>query len=196
MIAVPPGSSPRKISALASAMSSTERKKPRWTGATVVTMAICGLTQARQRVDLARMVHADLEHAEADAFRHVGERQRHAPMIVERLGRGVHRAARRERKLQRLLGAGLAGAAGDGNDHRVGGARARRAAEIVQRFERIADADQPLLVARREALVDDGAGRALFERGGDEGMPVAVRPADGDEALAPSRCSGCRSRSR
>ncbi len=44
MIAVPPGSSPRKISALASAIASTERKKPRWTGATVVTMAICGLT--------------------------------------------------------------------------------------------------------------------------------------------------------
>ena len=96
----------------------------------------------------------------------------------------MHRAARRKRQSQRLLGAGLAGAAGDGDHHRVGGARAGGAAEIVQRFERIADADQPLLVARREGLVDNGAGRALIERSGDESMAVAVGPADGDEAFA------------
>ena len=32
--------------------------------------------QPRQRIDLARMVHAELEHAEVHVFRHVGERQR------------------------------------------------------------------------------------------------------------------------
>ncbi len=111
-------------------------------------------------------------------------------MIVERLGRGVHRAARRERELQGLLGAGLADAAGDGDDHRTGGTRAGGAAEIVQRFERVADADQPLLVARRKGAVDDGAGGALIERRGDEGMPVAVRPANGDKALALAEAAG------
>ena len=69
-------------------------------------------------------------------------------------------------------------------------ARAGRAAEIVQSFQRVADADQPLLVARRKGPVDDGAGGALIERRGDERMSVAVRPADGDEALALAEAAG------
>ena len=42
--AAPPGSMPRKISALASAIFSTEPKYSRCTGSTVVTMATCGRT--------------------------------------------------------------------------------------------------------------------------------------------------------
>ncbi len=103
--------------------------------------------QPRQHVDLARMIHADLEHTETGALRHVGERERNAPMVVEGFERCMHRAARSERELQRFLRAGLAGAAGDRDHDRVGRARAAGAAERVQRFERIADADQPLLIA-------------------------------------------------
>ena len=55
------------------------------------------------------------------------ERQRHAPVVVVGLRRGVRRPERRERELQRLLGAGLADAAGHGDDCRVAApARVRR----------------------------------------------------------------------
>ena len=91
-MAAPPGTSPSKISALASAIASTERKKPRCTGATVVMMAICGLISRVSALELAGMVHAGLEHAEARVLPHVGERERNAPMIVVRLERHMHGA--------------------------------------------------------------------------------------------------------
>ena len=47
--------------------------------------------EADERRDLAGVVHADLEHAEGRVGRQARERQRHAPMIVERRGRGVRR---------------------------------------------------------------------------------------------------------
>ena len=50
---------------------------------------------AGERRDFARVIHADLEHAEAGARRHARERQRHAPVIVVGSGRGVRRAAGR-----------------------------------------------------------------------------------------------------
>ena len=77
------------------------------------------------------MVHARLEHAEGDPPPHIGERQRHAPMIVVGLGGDMHRAGGGERKLEPLLGAGLAGAAGDRDHHRALDAGPRRAAEIA-----------------------------------------------------------------
>ena len=43
---MPPGSIPSKISALASAMASTEGKNSRCTGSTVVMIAACGRTMA------------------------------------------------------------------------------------------------------------------------------------------------------
>ena len=45
-MATPPGSRPEKISALASAIASTEGKNSRCTGATVVMIATCGRTMA------------------------------------------------------------------------------------------------------------------------------------------------------
>jgi hypothetical protein len=38
--------------------------------------------EPRQRLDLADVVHADLEHAEGAAPRHARERQGHAPVVV------------------------------------------------------------------------------------------------------------------
>src|SRR5262249_41646999 len=105
--ATPPGSRPRKISALASAIASTEPKYSR-----------CGLDrgddgdmrphQARERCDLARVVHADFEHGEAPALRQARERERHPPVVVVRSRRGMGLAFAREHELERVLGAGLA----------------------------------------------------------------------------------------
>ena len=55
----------------------------------------------------ALVVHADLEDREIAIGRHAGQRQRHAPMIVERLGRSVHRAARRQRQPAVLQSGGI-----------------------------------------------------------------------------------------
>ena len=125
--AAPPGSSPTKISALASAIASSVPKNSRCTGAIVVTIATCGRTSLRQRRDLARMVHADLEHAERRASRHQRERQRHAPVIVVGGGRRMRLALLAEHEPQRFLGAGLADRAGDRDDLRAANARARPA---------------------------------------------------------------------
>lgn len=61
-IAVPPGSSPSKISPFASAITSLP-KYSICAGAMVVTIATCGRTMRGQRGQLARMVHVHLEHA-------------------------------------------------------------------------------------------------------------------------------------
>ena len=45
--------------------------------------------ELRQRPDLARMVHADLEHGAIRALRHARQRQRHADVVVVALDRGV-----------------------------------------------------------------------------------------------------------
>ena len=92
--AAPPGSSPAKISALASAIASMPSKNSRCTGSTVVMIATCGRTMLDQRRDLAGMVHADLEHARSARRRAARQRQRHAPMIVERRDRGMGLALR------------------------------------------------------------------------------------------------------
>ena len=50
-----------------SAMASSEPKNSRCTGSIVVTIATCGRTRRRERLDLAGMVHAELEHRIARA---------------------------------------------------------------------------------------------------------------------------------
>ena len=130
--AVPPGTRPWKISALASAISSMDLNCARCTGSTVVMTATCGRTICGERRDLARMVHADLEHAVLRGLRHARQRQRHAPVVVVGLLRGMRGAERRQAQAQRFLGAGLADAAGDGDDLRVA-ADARRARHAFQR---------------------------------------------------------------
>ena len=54
MIATPPGSTPSKISLLASAIAATEGKNSRCAGATVVISATCGRTsRVRARISPA-----------------------------------------------------------------------------------------------------------------------------------------------
>ena len=93
-----------------------------------------------QRPDLARVVHADLEDAEVGCLGHARQRQRHAPMIVERGDRRMHAALRLEHMAQHLLGRGLADLPGDGDD--LGGAAVtRRTTEPDHRFEHVVDDD-------------------------------------------------------
>ena len=75
-----------------------------------------GPDQAGQRGDLAGMVHGHLEHAKFGIGGHAGDRKRHAPAIVEVAQAGADRAKRRQGCGHGFLGAGLADAAGDGDD--------------------------------------------------------------------------------
>jgi hypothetical protein len=72
-----------------------------------------------QRLDLACVVHADLEDGEPGGCRTTRQRQRHAPVVVERGGRGMGLALRAEHAAQRFLGRGLADRTGDGDDLRA-----------------------------------------------------------------------------
>ena len=84
-----------------------------------------------QRRDLAGVIHADFEHRKARCRRQPRERQRHAPVIVERGDRRVGLAIARQRNPQRFLGRGLADGAGDGDDLASERARAARRDRLI-----------------------------------------------------------------
>src|SRR5580704_8355561 len=77
--------------------------------------------------DLAGMIHAELEDAVAGIRRQAGERQWRVPMIVKPACRGIGWAGAGERQAQRLLGPGLADAAGNGDDPGSAAVAPRRA---------------------------------------------------------------------
>ena len=77
-----------------------------------------GPDQAGQGGDFADMVHAELEHGILCVLREPGEAERRADMIVQVSGAGMHRAEDGKCRRQRILGAGLADAAGHGQHGR------------------------------------------------------------------------------
>ena len=93
MIATPSGSSPSKISALASAIASIEPRCSICAEAMVVISATCGPHQPGQRGDLAGMVHAHFEHREFAVARHPRQAERHAGVVVVAFDRAVDLAA-------------------------------------------------------------------------------------------------------
>ena len=103
-----------------------------------------------KRRDLARMVHADFEHAVPRGFRHPRERQRHAEMIVVRRRRRMRRALHGEDRVERFLGASLADGARHRRDPR-GRAGARRPAKRDQRVKHIGHGNERPLAPRRRA---------------------------------------------
>ena len=141
-----------------------------------------GLDLAGQRLDLAGMVHADLEHAVARVARQAGEADRHADMVVvaRRAGRG--RRLGREHGAQRVLGAGLADRAGDAGDAR-GAARAAGTAEIDQRLHRVGDAHQSARAPGTSRDDDRGRGAAR-QRVGDEVVAVGGLARQREEEIA------------
>ena len=181
MIATPSGSSPSKISALASAIASSEPRFSMCAGAIAVISATCGRTCARQRGDLAFVVHAHFEHRIFGVARHPGEAQRHAGMVVVALDRAVDlaRPVAVERGVKRFLGAGLADRAGDPENRRAGCARATRG-RAPGAPRSVVDQD----VRAVDRLRDDRAGGARGERARRRIVAVVDGARHGDEQVA------------
>ena len=140
------------------------------------------LDLARQRLDLARMVHAQFEHAVARLARQAGQADRHTDMVVEARRAGGCRRLRREHGAQRILGAGLADRAGDARDPRLA-ARAPGVTEIDQRLHRVGDFHEIALRFGHIAR-DDRRRRAARQRIGHESMAVSVLAGHGKEQIA------------
>src|SRR5699024_5320874 len=70
--------------------------------------------------DVADPARAHLEHEETGPGGHAQHGQRQAELVVEAPGGGHGGTGGREDRAQQILGAGLAGAAGDGEDHQLG----------------------------------------------------------------------------
>ena len=120
---------------------------------------------AHERRDLAGVVHADLEHAEARVRRHARQRQRHAPVIVVGRGGGVRLAAGRRASTRSIsLTRRLADRAGHRDDLRLR-ARARGDAEPLHGAQRVLDrehrAESGELAALARADDDRGRGAGL-----------------------------------
>ena len=126
MTAAPPGSRPPKISPLASAIAASRGEEAEMRGRDRRDHRDLRPHQAGERRDLAGRVHAELVDAVGRVARLARERERHAPVVVVAGGAGVGRRLGGERQAQRLLGAGLADAAGDRGDAGPGCARAPR----------------------------------------------------------------------
>ncbi len=138
-----------------------------------------------QRPQLARVVHAQFEHAEPAVGGQAGQRQRHAPMIVQTAFGGVGRPLRRQHMAQRFLRAGLADRAGDA-DHARAAVGLRRLPQRRHGVQRVALHQQERRVGAHPVgnARDQGRDRARRQRGGDEGVPVEIRPLNGDEQVA------------
>ncbi len=133
-----------------------------------------------QRLDFVGMVHADLEDRKTRRRRASGQRQRHAPVIIEGCGRGVGLALVAEHAAQRLLGRGLADRAGD-RDHLRMQPRARGAGEIDETGEHVLD-HQKRRVGRELfplSAFDHRQRRVSLQRGCDKFMPVMDLALDG-----------------
>ena len=93
--AVPPGSRPAKISALASAIPARLSKFSRCTGAIVVISATCGRARrASGAISPAWFMPISIT-AKSRIARHPRQRQRHTPMVVEAARGGMRPAPRR-----------------------------------------------------------------------------------------------------
>ena len=146
---------------------------------------------ARERTDLARMIHADLDHGEIDVGRHPRECQRHTPVIVERLLGRMHLARCCETRAQHFLGAGLAGAACHGDDACIRSETCARChGNTTERRQRIVDADKrPCICRRVEVAPHERCDCPPFESSTDKIVPI-TRIGERDEDLA--RCERAR----
>ena len=129
--------------------------------------------QFHQRLDLACMVHTNLEDRELRARRAPRERQRHAPMIIEGCRRGMGFALPLQHRTQRFLGRGLA----DRSRHRDdlcmrAGARGFR--DINQTCEHVRHHQQRQAIRKMRAmrLRDHRNPTAVLQRRFDKSMPV------------------------
>jgi hypothetical protein len=155
-----------------------------WTGSTVVTTGNVRADLRRERRDLARVVHADLEHAEGGVPPHPGEGEGHAPMVIVGGDGGVGRPEPPEGEAHGLLGARLA----DRPRHRDdpgAAAPARRAAEVPQGIQHVRHDGERAGIGEvpRAILRHEGGRRALAEGLADEVVAVQGVAPDGEEQV-------------
>ena len=134
-----------------------------------------------QRLDFAGVIHADFEDRETHRRRTSRQRQRHAPVIVERRGRGVCRSLRVQHPPQRLLGGGLADRAGD-RDHLRMEPRARGISESNQTGQHVIHHQQRRVARELVALCGPHHRQRCtgLQRRGDEIMAVVDVALDGE----------------
>ena len=130
--------------------------------------------EARERSDLAGVVHADLGDAEPRRRRQPRQGQRHTPVVVVGRFGGQRRAGGGEDRAQHFFRCRLADAAGDG-DQMAAKTGTRVTAEAGQPRQRIGDAQE---VGRARHLgriaVHQRAGRAGGQCFRDMIVPVAM----------------------
>src|SRR5262249_41904012 len=144
-----------------------------------------------KRRDLTFVVHADFIDPECGVFWHPRKRKRHAPMVVVRRSRSMHRPHMLEREPQGLFGRGLADGARDRGD--TGGcAFPRRTAGAMERRENfIDDIKRPKVLERaRMLLIDHSGGRALGKSGADKVVAIQFWPLDGKKKFSRAKRAG------
>ena len=137
--------------------------------------------QSGEPRQFACVVHPHFEHAVARFARHPRKAQRHSGVVVVALDRAMRPPRRRpvERRIERLLGAGLSDRTGDPDDSGIG-PRTRRPTEIAQRLDRVSDMD----VRVGNLLADHRAGRAGRESLLDEAVAIGRLALHRDEQVA------------
>ena len=148
-----------------------------------------GAGDSREVGDLARVVHAELDCADAVRLAQAEQRERHADVVVEIADGRQHLripGGRAQDRGEHFLGGGLAVRAGD-RDQRHGEAPAPRARQVAERAARVLR-DQHghrQRGARGEERGVDQRGRRAARRGGrEERVAVESFAAQRDEQLA------------
>jgi len=141
--------------------------------------------EARERLNLTGVVHADLKHRIAGACGTTGKGKRNAPMVVVGRNRDMRCAILGERQSQRVFGAGFPDRASDRDDLRLA-SHARRAGKLAQAREHVGHEEQRRILDEAAAPIsrDDREPRAAIERRTHEVVAVAIVAGDGKEGFA------------
>ena len=140
---------------------------------------------AGERRNLARVIHAHLEHTEARVRRHAGERQGHAPMVIVGSRRSVGKTAGREHRAQHLFGRCLANRTGHCDDLCVR-ARARSDAQSLHCLQGVLNHERRTESSElgRALARHDGRRGAGFKGASDMIVSVMRIAPDGEEQVA------------
>jgi hypothetical protein len=147
-----------------------------------------GPRQSSETGYFARMVHAQLENAISNIWRHPGEREWQTPMIVEAAGGGESRAACSEGQAQRFFGASLADTARN-RDEPGAAAFARSSAKSSQARECVSNPKQRRSRQTGYLVVHHCCDGATLERRTDEVMAVVIGSPQRDKQVAVGQAS-------
>ena len=172
---VPPGSKPSAIVVFSLRMASSEPKFSMWAGWTFNRTATSGPSQPRERLDLARVIGADLVDGRSRLARRSCEGERHADVVVQAAGRGE----RVERRGGECLERGLATAARHRHDRAIDAcpAGAAQGPKPVQRVRhaQLGDLGTSATLSVHVAVHKNGDGTVLHGMG-HEVVAIPVGP--------------------